>query len=88
MVGNYSFTPSEIEDEIYEMMDDYMVGMDIYEYGLIDAIIDYFCNHIPSVQWRLCYTPWPDIEGGVCSVAWIEDGNIQMITFDYKGAGN
>ena len=42
MLGNTKFYPSFIEDEIYEMMDDYMLGIETYDEGLVSAITDFF----------------------------------------------
>lgn len=84
MIGNYRFYPSQIEDDIYGIMDDYQCGIDTYDCGLMDAISDYFCNHTPIVQWRLGTSLWPNMEGGVCAVSWWEDDNLNMIMFDYK----
>ena len=84
MLGNTKFNPSFIEDEIYGMMDDYMVGMDAYNEGLVSAVIDFFTNYNPGVEWNLACSEWPDCSGGVCYVSWIENGHLHMIGFDYK----
>lgn len=75
--------PSHIEDEIYGIMDDYIVGIDTYEAGLVDAISDFFMNY-KKVEWQLGCAEWPNFEGGSCSVSWIEDGHLHMIGFDYR----
>jgi hypothetical protein len=51
MLGT-KFHPSYIEDEIYEIMDDYIVGSDTYEAGLVDAISDFFTNY-KDTEWQL-----------------------------------
>ena len=84
MLGNMRFNPSVIEDEIYEMMDDYMVGLNIYNEGLVSAVTDFFINHNPIVEWNLDCSEWPNCEGGACFVSWIENGHLHMIGFDYK----
>lgn len=76
--------PSRIENEIYSMMDDYMIGMETYEKGLVDAITDFFSNYCHNIEWNLACSEWPDYSGGVCYVSWIEEGHIHMIGFDYK----
>ena len=84
MLGNEKFYPSAIEDAIYGMMDDYMLGMEIYEEGLVDAVTDFLTNYVPTVKWNLACSEWPDCSGGVCYVSWIENGHLHMIGFDYK----
>ena len=82
MLGT-KFHPSYIEDEIYEIMDDYIVVSDTYEAGLVDAISDFFTNY-KDTEWQLGCSEWPNCEGGVCYVSWIEAGHIHMIGFDYQ----
>lgn len=82
MLGT-KFYPSHIEDEIYGIMDDYIVGIDTYEAGLVDAISDFFMNYKKG-EWQLGCAEWPNFEGGSCSVSWIEDGHLHMIGFDYR----
>ena len=84
MLGNTKFNPSFVEDEIYEMMDDYMVGSDTYNEGLVSAVMDFLANYNPGVEWNVGCTEWPDCSGGVCYVSWIENGHLHMIGFDYK----
>lgn len=79
--------PSWVENEIYSMMDDYMIGMETYEEGLVDTISDFLGNNCPNIEWNLGCSEWPDCTGGVCYVSWIEDGHIHMIGFDYKKEG-
>ena len=87
MLGNEKFYPSAIEDEIYEMMDDYMLGIEIYEEGLVNAISDFLSNHCPNIKWQLGCSEWPDCSGGACFVSWIEADHLHMIGFDYKKEG-
>ena len=82
MLGTKSY-PSHIEDEIYGIMDDYIVGIDTYEAGLVEAISDFFMNYKKG-EWQLGCAEWPNFEGGSCSVSWIEDGHLHMIGFDYR----
>ena len=84
MLGNTKFNPSVIEDQIYSMMDDYMLGMETYEEGLVDAVIDFLTNYNSKVEWNLSCSEWPECSGGVCYVSWIEAGHLHMIGFDYK----
>ena len=82
MLGTKSY-PSHIEDEIYGIMDNYIVDSDTYEAGLVEAISDFFMNYKKG-EWQLGCAEWPNFEGGSCSVSWIEDGHLHMIGFDYR----
>lgn len=84
MLGNTKFNPSLIEDEIYEMMDDYEYGTNLYEEGLVYAITDFLTNHTYGFEWNLGCSEWPDRTGGVCYISWIENSHLHMISFDYK----
>ena len=86
MLGNTKFNPSLIEDEIYGMMDDYIVGSDTYEEGLVSAVTDFLTNYtpVPVVEWNLGCSEWPNHSGGICYVSWIENGHLHMIGFNYK----
>lgn len=86
MLGS-NFYPSEIENQIYEMMDNHILGIDLYEEDLTEEIIDYFTNYYPAEEWNLACSEWPDCSGGACYVSWIENGHIHMIGFDYKKEG-
>lgn len=87
MLGNAKFNPSVIEDQIYSMMDDYMLSMETYEEGLVDAVTDFLGNYCPGTEWQLGCSEWPNCSGGVCYVSWIESGHLHMIGFDYKKDG-
>ena len=82
MLGN--FHPSLIADEIYDMMDSYEThGVDLFDHGLTDAIADYLANHA-KVEFNLCCSDWPNEEGGVCAVAFVDGGYPQLVMFDYR----
>ena len=81
------FFPSYIEDEIYEIMDDYETeGMDLFNYGLTEAIVDFFEKQYPNVEYQVGCSEWPDASGGVCGVSWMENNHPHLIMFDYKYA--
>lgn len=77
--------PSEIKNALYDIMDDYEIGFDLYDEGVVDAITDFFESYCPNIQqWDTEHNTWPD-ETGACHVfTWLENGNIQMIMFDCK----
>ena len=75
--------PSKIEDEIYSTMEDYFLGLELYDEGLVSAITDFFTNYC-DVEWHLNCSEWQNCEGGVCYVSWIEGGHLHTVGFDYK----
>lgn len=82
MIGN--FNPSKVLNEVYSILESYETeGLDLYNDGAVDAVIDYF-NNYAKVEFLLCCSPWPNNEGGVCAVSFVEDGHPQMVAFDYK----
>ena len=82
MLGN--FNPSAIVNEIYSILDDYETeGIDLYNYNVTEAIADYLTNHL-KIEYLLCCSEWPNEEGGVCSVAFVDRGHPQLVMFDYK----
>lgn len=82
MLGN--FNPSTIVNEIYSILDDYETeGLDLYSYGATNAITDYL-NNYAKVEYLLAYSEWPNEEGGICAVSFIENGHPQLVLFDYK----
>ena len=78
------FHASTIVNDIYDILDDYETeGLDLYNFGVTDAITDYLTNHI-KVEFQLACSDWPNEEGGVCSVAFVEGGYPHLVMFDYK----
>ena len=85
MLGT-DFYPSAIEQEIYDRMEDYTAGCDLYYEVFVDVVANYFTKEAaPRVkEWLLNCSSWPDESGGVCAVSWIElDNHMHMVMFDY-----
>ena len=71
--------------EVYCILDGYETeGCDLYNYGAISAIGNYFKSKRPLTKWVCDISEWPNEEGGVCAVAFVENGYPQLIMFDYK----
>lgn len=78
------FRPSEIYNEICDILDGYETeGNDLYNYGAVDAITDYLTNYA-GVEYNLACSDWPNEEGGVCAVSFVEFGFPHLVMFDYK----
>lgn len=79
-----SFNPSKIVDEIYSIMDDYEThGCDLYDYGVVNAIADCLTNYY-HIEYNLCCSHWPNEEGGVCAIAFVDCDHPQLVMFDFK----
>lgn len=82
MLGN--FNPSTTVNEIYTILDSYETeGLDLYNYGAVEAIIDFLTNYV-RVEYLIDCSEWPNEEGGACAVSFVEDGHPQLVLFDYK----
>ena len=86
MLGT-DWRPSALEDKIYEMMENYEVGTELYEEALTGVLADYLTKNFPGMEWKLGCSPWPNMEGGVCAVSWFEGWYLHMIMFDYVKKG-
>ena len=80
MLGN--FHPSTIENKIYDIMEEFEIGCDLYQHSVTDKIAEWLCDL--HIEYQLCCSDWPNEEGGVCAIAFIEDGYPHLIIFDYK----
>ena len=78
-----TFYPSAITTHIYDILEGYEIKTDVYESGAIDAIADYLDNYL-KVEHQIYRSDWPNEEGGVCGVAFIDKDHPQLIMFDYK----
>lgn len=80
MKGN--FHPSKIENQIYSLMEDYSVGTDVYSHKLTLKLVDWF-NSL-GLEFQLECAIDEDAEGGVCAVAFVDEGYPHLIMFDYE----
>ena len=80
MLGN--FHPSRIENKIYDITEEFEIGCDLYQHAVTDKIAEWLSNL--HVEYQLCCSDWPNEEGGVCAVAFVEDGYPHLVVFDYK----
>ena len=80
MKGN--FHPSKIENQIYSFMENYSIGIDVYSHKLTLKLVDWF-NSL-DLEFQLECAIDEDEEGGVCAVAFVDEGYPHLIMFDYK----
>lgn len=81
MPGN--FNPSAIINEIYDILDEYEVSTDIYEYSVIERITDYIDDKTHG-EYVLTCDDYPNEYGGHCAVAFIDKGHPQLVFFEYE----
>lgn len=81
MLGN--FNPSPILDEIYNILEEYEISIDIYEQAVIERITDYLDDKTHG-EYALACDDYPNECGGHCAVAFIDKGHPQLVFFEYK----
>ena len=79
MLGEYY--ASEYENDIYNLLDDYLVGIDLYDYDVIDDITKFLHNQ--NLRFRLVCSEKLTDGCGTCSVAFVDNGYPILIVFDY-----
>ena len=80
MKGN--FHPSKIENQIYTFMEGYSIGTDVYSHKLTLKLVDWF-NSL-GLEFQLECVIDEDEEGGICAVAFVDEGYPHLIMFDYE----
>ena len=74
-----------IENEIYKFLEIYDKNPNDYSYNriVINEICDYL-THVLRIDYRIHCEVFPDMEEGLCAIAFIEDSKPKLITFYYK----
>ena len=82
-IGSAGFTPSAIEDGIYNLIDraDFIVSSKEYTSQAIAAVVEYL--NTCKGEWSLIDDPYPNEEGGSVSICWIECGHLHHIVLNY-----
>ena len=78
------FYPSRIFNDICEVLDSYIEGIELFGSEAISAIQNYFTDVLNDYEFIMYTNDWPDEEGGSCSIAWVEDNHPQLLVFDYR----
>ena len=76
MLNNFGFHPSKVEDDIYDIIEPFEMGIDRYEVKVVDVIIDFLHNNYPYIK----YTYWAG-SNGFC-ISFVDGGYPHMIAFD------
>lgn len=77
------FHPSVIVNKIYDILEDYEVKTDVYDHEAVDEIAYYFENKW-HIEYKLCRSEWPNEEGGVCAISFVDANHPQLVMFDYE----
>lgn len=85
-IGNTGFHPSYVEDRIYDLMNkpENACGWETYTANLMTDVTDMLETEFPGVQWESFTSEWQNMEGATVSFAWVEDGHLHLIGWDYK----
>ena len=85
-LSNTHFHPSRVEDRIYDLMmeEQYCAGLDIQTESLFLAVYNMMNDEFPEVEWETFTTP--TMRPGIClqSFAWVEDGHIHLIGWNFE----
>ena len=80
MMNNFGFHRSKIENDIYDVIEPFEVGVDVYEEEAVGAITDFLYNNYSHIK----YEYWCGSKD-FC-IAFVDDGYPHMISFDiYQG---
>lgn len=77
------FSPSLITEQIYNILDNYIVGSDSYDIEAIPTIANYL-EALPHIQYTMEQIAYPDMTGGTAIFAWAEENHPHMVIFDYE----
>jgi len=85
-ISNTTFHPSRVEDRIYDLMNEekYIAGIDCYTEDLFTAVHEMIKDEFPDVEWETFITPTLRPGISVQSFAWVEDGHIHLIGWDFE----
>ena len=83
-IGSAGFTPSVIEDGIYNLIEcsDFIVSPNEYTEKCMQAVESFLMSH--SVKWNCIWDSYPDERGASVSFAWLECGELHHIVLDVR----
>jgi hypothetical protein len=85
-ISNTTFHPSRVEDRIYDLMneEEYIVGIDLYTEDLFTAVHKMITEEFPNVEYETyAIRSIRDTNIYFQSFAWVEDGHIHLIGWDF-----
>ena len=86
-ISNTTFHPSRVEDRIYDLMEqeEYTAGIDLYTESLLNAVHNMIIKEFPEVEYETFAVR--SLRGAgiyIQSFAWVEDGHIHLIGWDFE----
>ena len=87
-ISNTAFHPSRVEDRIYDLMEqeEHIAGTDLYTESLFNAVHAMITKEFPEVEYETFVIK--NVAGIYTqSFAWVEDGHIHLIGWDFKEEG-
>lgn len=83
MIANDLWAPSAVEQYVYDILDGYDEGIDIYKHEVVDKIAEYL-NSLPSpFQFQYSCEDWPNMQGGCYTLAFVDNDKLHMVGFNY-----
>lgn len=83
---NHKFNPSVIEDRIYDLMTEpeNIFGSELYSMNLLTDVVNMLQEEFPNVEWEAFASPTREKDNYTMSFAWVENGHVHLIGWDYK----
>ena len=85
-ISNTTFHSSRVEDRIYDLMneEEYIAGLDLYTEDLFTAVHKMITEEFPNVEYETYATrSIRSADTYIQSFAWVEDGHIHLIGWDF-----
>lgn len=70
------------ENQIYDILEDYAIGIDTYEWDTDEVIVNFLTEK--NLEFKHIVSMWPNMEGYCAFFSWIENGKLYAIAFDVK----
>ena len=85
-ISNTTFHPSRVEDRIYDLMLErqYIISTEVYTDELFVAVHKMMAEEFPEVEYETFTTPSYNNGLFVQAFAWVEDGHIHLIGWEFK----
>lgn len=85
-ISNTVFHPSRVEDRIYDLMleEQYIIGIELYTDELFIAVHKMMTEEFPEIEYETFTTPGYNDGLFIQAFAWVEDGHIHLIRWEFK----
>lgn len=85
-ISNTTFHPSRVEDRIYDLMmeEQYIAGTELYTDELFVAVHKMITEEFPEVEYETFTTLSYNDGLFIQAFAWVEDGHIHLIGWEFK----